>query len=305
MQRNTKLIALLGSALFGLLTLGAVTAGAIIPIEMATISDYYHQLIGDVTGDWGDYAQLFTMIQANQYFMLATLAIVIGVPVVFALHYFIVGPKHFDHDGDKVLFFPFFARIVHLLGAISFSALAITGILIICGSLLGGGFFIELARWVHIAGAILALPAVVFMLIIWAKDMLPALCDIKWILIAGGYLSKKKVPVPAKKYNAGQKMWFWCGVPGGLLMLLTGFIIWDLGATLGVSVELVVLSTIVHIVLGLVIVAFFMTHVYMTSFAIAGAYESIKTGYKPMDEVKILHSLYKYKESDVVPGGHH
>lgn len=277
--------------------LGAVSAMAVMPGETSSMSDYYGVLIDYITGDWEKYGGLFTLLQGEGYFMIVFILIITAIPAVFAGHYFIVGAKHFDHGGKRILFFPLFARIVHFIGALSFSLLTISGLLIICGQFFGGGSFIRFARYVHIFGAMLCLPAVVSMFVIWAKDMLPAPCDIKWIFILGGYLSKKKVPVPAKKFNAGQKMWFWCAIPGGFVMLATGYLIWGFGAEL----DIVRIGTMVHNVLGMAIVAFFLTHCYMSIFAIAGSLESMKTGFKPEEEVHILHSLHKYKEKDVYP----
>ncbi len=301
MQRNFKITVLFGSAMLGLLTMGIVSAWAMSAAEVGSSSDYYRTLIQSITGDWEKFGGLFTYIQGNEYFMMAFLAIITVIPVVFALHVLIVGAKHFDHGGNQILFFPLFARIVHFIGALSFTLLTISGLLIVCGQFFGGGALIRTARYVHIIGALGSVPAILFMLIIWFKDMLPALCDIKWCFMLGGYLSKKIQPVPAKKFNAGQKMWFWCAMTGGILMLATGFIIWGFGAQL----DVVRISVMVHNVLGMVILAFFLTHCYMSIFAIAGSLESMKTGYKPEHEVHNLHSLHKYKDSDVIPGDHH
>ena len=301
MQRNLKFVGLLGSALLGLVTLGIVSAWAMAPVETTSSADYFNTLMGGIAGDWQKFGGLFTMIQGNDYFMWAFIAIITVIPVVFALHLLIVGAKHFDHGGKQILFFPLFSRVIHFIGALSFAALTITGLLMVCGQFFGGGTLIRVARYVHIGGALLSIPAILFMFIIWRKDMLPAWCDIKWCLILGGYLSKKKVPVPAKKFNAGQKMWFWCAIPGGVLMLATGYLIWGFGAEL----DIVRISVMVHNVLGMVILAFFLTHCYMSIFAIAGSLESMKTGYKPEEEVSILHSLHEYKDSDVLEGSGH
>jgi formate dehydrogenase subunit gamma len=43
------------------------------------------------------------------------------------------------------------------------------------------------------------------------------------------------------------------------------------------------------------VAALFMTHIYMSVFAIKGAIHSIFTGYKEEEEVEILHSTF-YKE---------
>lgn len=274
----------------GIATVASAQEGqALAGLSAGSSADYYHNLIGVVTGNWLESGQLFTFLQ-SEWFWKIFLVIITAVPAVFFLHYMIIGAKHFDHDGPQIYFFSLYARIVHLVAAISFSALVITGLMIIFGGFFGGGAFIRLARYIHLISAIVfALPCVL-MFIMWLKDMLPQLHDIKWMFIVGGYLSKKKKPVPAAKFNAGQKMYYWFAIFGGGVMTITGYIIWGMGA----SVETVRLMTILHNVLGMGIVAFYLTHVYMSVFAIAGSLESIKTGYKPKEEVDILHSLYKY-----------
>ncbi|THB75803.1 MAG: formate dehydrogenase subunit gamma [Desulfobulbaceae bacterium] len=302
MQRSTHSVLLLGSIMCALLLIAWVgSAFAAAAQGMYSISDYYSDLMGVIGGEWEQVGGLFTYLVGQQYFMWGFLLIISVIPLLFAGHLLIIGAKHFDHGGNQILFFPPLARIIHFIGALSFTLLVISGLLIVCGQFFGGGTFIRLARYVHIFGAILAVPAVLGMLVIWFKDMLPALCDIKWIFMLGGYLSKEIKPVPAKKYNAGQKMWYWCAVFGGLVMLATGFLIWGFGANL----DIIRYSAIIHNVLGMVIVAFFLTHCYMSIFAIAGSLQSMKTGYKPEHEVHMLHSLHKYKESDVKPGDHH
>jgi len=251
---------------------------------------YYSDMYGGITGNWQEMGELFTQLQSDVFWKIF-LGIITIVPAVFFLHFIIVGAKKFSHDGPEILFFNLFARIVHWIGALSFILLVITGLLIIFGSFFGGGAPIRLARNIHIISAIVFAPAAVFMFLIWVKDMFPAPHDILWILILGGYLSKKKKPVPAGKYNAGQKAWFWLATAGGGFMAYTGYIIWGMGADL----DTVRLYAILHNVLGMALVTFTLTHIYMSLFAIKGSLNSMITGYKPKEEVDILHSRYKYQ----------
>jgi formate dehydrogenase subunit gamma len=291
MQRWRTSIFLLGLILTA--GLAAATAYAQQTAEFvgltSSVSSYYSELVGVITGDWQKYGELFTMLQ-SEWFRPVFLAVIVAVPAVFALHYIIVGAKHFDHDGEQILFFSMYNRVVHLIAAVSFTFLVITGLLIIFGSYFGGGTFIRTARYIHLISALIfALPGVL-MFAMWIKDMLPQWHDIAWVFILGGYLSKKKKPVPAGKFNAGQKMYFWFATVGGGLMAYSGYLIWSFSGAL----DTVRIFTIIHNVLGMAIVAFYLTHVYMSVFAIAGSLESIKTGYKPKEEVDILHSRYKY-----------
>lgn len=277
--------------LLGIVVVAGVTGTAIAQdgFMVTSSADYYKELIGVVTGDWQKYGEMFTMLQ-GQWFYKIFFVVITAVPAVFLLHYLIIGAKHFDHDGEQIYFFSLYARIVHFIAAVSFSLLVITGLLIIFGSYLGGGMFIRTARYIHLISAMVFAVPGLLMFVLWFRQMLPQLHDIHWMFILGGYLSKKKKPVPADKFNAGQKMYFWFATVGGGVMAYTGYIIWGFGADL----DTVRIFTMIHNVLGVGIVAFYLTHCYMSVFAIAGSLESMKTGYKPKDEVDILHSRYKY-----------
>jgi len=252
-------------------------------------ADYYQLMMDYVSGHWQKYGQLFTTLQGLWFGKLFLLTITV-IPAVYLLHYLVIGAKHFSHDGEQVYFFSFFNRIVHFIAAISFTLLVITGLLTIFGSVFGGGTFIRTARTVHLVSAMIFVIPCFLMFIMWVEDMLPRFYDISWMLILGGYLSKEKKPVPAGKFNGGQKMYFWFATLGGGIMAYTGYILWNFGADL----DTIRLYTIIHNILGAFIVAFYLTHVYMAVFAIAGSLESMKTGYKSKDEVDVLHSRYEY-----------
>ncbi len=292
MQRTFSCVLLLT----GLLTAGA--AGFVCALEGSAIdgfltvssADYYQALRGEIAGNWQNYGQLFTTLQ-GQWFWKAFLLIITAVPGVFLLHYLVIGAQHFDHGGEKVLFFPLLTRVVHFFAAVSFSLLVLTGLMVVFGKYFGGGALIRSARYVHLFSAMVFVVPACIMLFMWLKDMLPRLHDIAWLFILGGYLSKEKKPGPAGKFNAGQKMYFWSVTCGGAVMAFTGYAIWDMGA----DVETVRLYTIIHNALGMGLLAFYLTHVYMAVFAIAGSLQSMKTGYKPKEEVDILHSRYKYQ----------
>jgi formate dehydrogenase subunit gamma len=254
---------------------------------------YYSELYGGITGNWQDLGQLFTQLQSTLFWKIF-LGIIIIIPTIYLLHFMIVGAKKFSHDGPEILFFNKFTRIVHWIGAPFFILLVVTGLLIIFGAFFGGGAPIRLARDIHIISAMVFAVIAVLMFLIWIKDMFPAPYDILWIFILGGYLSKKKKPVPAGKFNAGQKAWFWLATVGGGVMAYTGYIIWGMGSA-GADLDTVRLFTIIHNVLGMVLISLVLTHIYMSLFAIKGSLQSMITGYKSKEEVDILHSRYKYE----------
>jgi len=267
----------------------AQEAHALAGLPVETSAGYYQALMGVMTGNQQEYGGLFTTLQ-GQWFRRAFLVIVTAFPSLFLLHFVVIGAKRFSPGGQPVFFFPLFARVVHWVVAAGFSLLVITGLMIVFGAFFGGGTLIRTARYMHLGlAAIMVVPAIL-MFLMWLKDMLPERHDLAWMGILGGYLSKAKRPVPAGKFNAGQKMHFWFTVVGGGVMAVTGYFLWGMGAAL----DFVRLSAIVHNVLGIGLVALYLTHVYMSVFAVGGSLESMKTGYKSQEEVDILHSRYKY-----------
>ncbi|MGP1485708.1 MAG: formate dehydrogenase subunit gamma [Campylobacter sp.] len=249
------------------------------------------------------FGPIFTFIQGNDYFAIGALSLILGVIGAFTLHFLIIGPKHFSHSGNKVYAFNMVERISHGLAAISWVILVPTGIIMMWGAEFGGGVFVRFCKNIHGIATIIFAISVLPMLFAWTKRMLPAIYDIRWMLIIGGYLSKKKRPVPAGKFNAGQKAWYWVAIPGGILMILTGAAMYfldfravDVASMFGISqIEVLRLSAIVHNILGIVCAVFFLVHIYMAAIAIHGAIWSMITGYKEEEEVYVLHH-YWYQE---------
>ena len=243
---------------------------------------------------------LFTLLQST-YFKPLFFGVLFGIPAIFFIHYMIIGPMIFSHDRKKIYVFSVFNRMVHTIAGIAFIILIPTGLVMMFGTTFGGGEFVRFCKEIHAISTLLFIVSIVPMFFMWLKDMLPTSDDIKWMMILGGYLNKRKDPIPAGKFNAGQKMWYWIATLGGFLMILTGAIMYfqdfkiDFVASLITQIDLLRGSAILHNALGLAILALFLTHVYMSVFAIKGAIHSIITGYKEEEEVEILHSSF-YQE---------
>ena len=245
---------------------------------------------------------LFTFLQ-SKYFAWIFLAVLIGVPTVFFVHYKLVGPKVFPHSHKKHYAFNLFHRTVHQIAAISFLVLVPTGFIIVFGDFFGGGTLVRMAKNLHgiftIPFAIVVIP----MALMWLKEALFNFEDVKWFMILGGYLSKEKQIINAGQFNAGQKMWYWVAILGGITMILSGAMMFFLDFKMemlhnltGLSqIDLLRVAAIVHNVMGFAVVALFITHVYMSMFAIKGAVNSIITGYVEEEEVKFLHNAW-YKK---------
>jgi formate dehydrogenase subunit gamma len=248
------------------------------------------------------FAALFIWLQEEVFWKLF-LAIAVFTPLAFAGHYALIGAKRFSHEGRKILVFGLVARVFHWLAAISFIILIPTGFAMIFGEALDGGAFVRFCKNMHAIATIIFAISVLPIAVFWIKDMFFHTDDIKWILIGGGYLSKEKKPVPAGKFNGGQKAWFWLAIFGGIIMIATGALMYFLNYNLSpfasllglTQIELLRLAAIVHNFLGMAIAALFIVHLYMSVFAIKGSLGSMIDGYKSEDELSVLHSSW-YKK---------
>lgn len=251
------------------------------------------------------FGPLFTMLQ-NKYFGWIFLGILLGMPGAFFIHYKIIGPKVFPHDGKKYYAFSLYNRIIHQIAAISFIVIVPTGFVIVFGDFFGGGMFVRACKNLHGIFTIPFTIVVIPMALMWIKEAFFNYDDVKWMMIVGGYLSKEKKPIPAGKFNAGQKMWYWIAMLGGITMILSGAMMFFLDFKMemlhtltGLSqIDLLRVAAIVHNVTGFAVAALFITHVYMSMFAIKGAVHSIIDGYVGEEEIKILHSSWYKKLKD-------
>jgi formate dehydrogenase subunit gamma len=110
--------------------------------------------------------------------------------------------------------------------------------------------------------------------------------DLDWIKAAGGYLwHVDKVPETGK-YNPGQKMFFLTIAACGLLMFVTGLIMWFPG---GFPVEFVRWMYPLHALGFVAIFAFFFIHLYLGTIGNPGSVQGMITGWMDRPVLKMLH----------------
>jgi len=248
---------------------------------------------------WGE---LFVYLQVH-WFRLLFAVIVVGVILVFAIHYLIIGAKVFNENRPHVLVYPLFQRVIHWIAALSFVLIIPTGLIMEFGKYLGGGEFVRVSRYIHAVGTVIFIIVFIPLFYIWVREMLLSLRDdAKWMYMLGGYLNKKHIKVPAGKFNFGQKMWFWMAILGGFVMIITGGAMYFQNFDIALlnklnldQVDLLRISAIVHNFMGMAVLALFITHLYMSLFAIKGSLQSMITGSKSIHEIKYLHHSY-YKK---------
>lgn len=213
-------------------------------------------------------------------------AIFLGVLGLCALFYFWKGTIRLKATptGRKLPRFSLFERTVHWTVAITFSTLAISGLVMMFGKfvllpIIGYTLFAWLAialKTLHnFVGPVFAV-AIIVMFFTFLKDNWPKLYDITWLAKGGGLTSGEHIA--SDRFNAGEKVWFWFG------LLLFGVIVSASGFVLDFpnfeqSRATMQLANVVHVISTVLMMSMALGHIYMGTVGMEGAFNAMKTGY--------------------------
>lgn len=106
--------------------------------------------------------------------------------------------------------------------------------------------------------------------------------DVRWIMVAGGYLSRKTKVPPMGKINTGQKFFYIGLLACGVGISLTGFLIWLLPE----NRQVLMWSHLFHNLCFLYFTVFIATHIYLGTFANPGALRIMVSGTVPYEWAK-------------------
>jgi formate dehydrogenase subunit gamma len=249
-----------------------------------------------------------------------------GTLALLVVFYLVRGRIRIDGDktGRTLERFKKIERFGHWLVAGSFLVLGLTGLISLFGRKVlipafGHKSFSEVAalsKWAHNNISWLFILGLVMIFLMWVVHNLPDRTDINWLLKGGGIFSSGHPP--AKKFNAGQKMIFWSVIIFGTSISVTGlallfpFEINLFGPTfaqmnaLGISEMLGFgeLNTILapheemqfaqlwHALLGLILTAIILAHIYIGSVGMEGAYDAMGSGQVEEQWAKEHHSIW-------------
>jgi formate dehydrogenase subunit gamma len=191
---------------------------------------------------------------------------------------------HSPPTGRLIPRFTPWERIVHWSTAISFSILAISGLIILFGKnivlpILGYTLFSWLAtvaKNLHNFVGPLFIVCVVLLLGTFIRSNFPKAYDWNWIRHFGGLFSGRDVP--SGRFNAGEKLWFW----GGALVLAS------IVAISGLVLDFpnfnqtrytMQIANVVHLTAAIFFMLGAMGHIYMGTLGMRGAYEAMRYGY--------------------------
>lgn len=180
---------------------------------------------------------------------------------------------------DVILRYTMAERVVHWVVALSFLYLLLTGLALFyppfywMAGLFGGGAVIR--YWHPIVGLVF-FGALVVMLLMWARDMRLEPHDREWLRHMREYAAgeEERVP-PSGRFNAGQKLVFYLQLLAGILLLLSGVVLWF---PLSFGRALREASFVVHDLATIAAMGALILHVYMGAFVIRGSWEAITRG---------------------------
>ena len=231
---------------------------------------------------------------------------VLGMLLVLALFYFIRGRirTQAPESHIKILRFNVLERLTHWVTATAFIVLGITGLNFVFGKrllmpLIGPDAFSSWSQWAKYAHDFFSwafMAGIVMMFVLWVWENLPDRYDAHWLKVGGGLFDKSnRTHPPAARFNAGQKLIFWSVILGGGALSVSGiFMLFPFWFT---DVNGMQFAQIVHAVVGLLMVAVILGHIYIGTLGMEGAYEAMGDGTVDMSWAKEHHSAWVDKQA--------
>jgi len=219
-----------------------------------------------------------------------------------ALFYLVKGPirLHSEPTGRLIERFNAVERAAHWTTAISFSVLALTGIIMFFGKHIilpwlgyaGFSWLSIISKNLHNFMGPLFMFSILVTFLIYVKDNGIGGEDFKWLSHIGGIFTGKEYP--SGRFNMIEKLWFWGGLTLlGLVMSVTGLILdfpnWNQ------TREAMQVSNVVHVVAAVLFIAGSFLHIYVGTIGMVGAYRGMRDGYVDETWAKEHHELW-YEE---------
>ena len=183
---------------------------------------------------------------------------------------------------DRVLRYSFRERLMHWVAGLSYVYLLITGLafwspwLYGLSAITGGP---TISRVLHPWAGLIFTLAVVWMDRVWSAQMRSTPHDREWWHAVKHYIRNEDDQVPAEeRFNPGQKLLFWGFFWCGIVLFLTGLILWVPNWIPWSLRFLRLIAVIVHPIAALLTIALFIIHVYMGTAVERGAFSSIIRG---------------------------
>ncbi len=199
-------------------------------------------------------------------------------------------------SGRTIVRFGSMSRYAHWLAATSFLLLGLTGLNLVFGKSLllpvigpeGFASLTQAGKFVHNYVSFAFALGIILMFVMWVKDNLPKGSDIRWFVQGGGLVGSKHPP--ADRFNGGQKLIFWSTILGGVALSVSGYLM--MFKPPEVAIAGLQLATIVHGLVGLILVAIIIAHIYIGTLGMEGAFDAMGKGQVDLNWAKEHHSIW-------------
>jgi formate dehydrogenase subunit gamma len=207
---------------------------------------------------------------------------------------------HEPRTGREIRRFTPWERILHWTTAIAFVILAVSGIFMLFGRyvilpLVGYTIFSTLTilgKNLHNFLGPLFVVCTILMVFTFFRGNVWRSYDWTWMRRIGDYLKGRHVP--AGKFNAGEKLWFWFGVLLlGLGASVSGLVL-DF-PNFGQTRETMQIANMLHAVIAVGFIAMSFAHIYIGTIGMEGAYDAMRHGTVDETWAKEHHDLW-YRE---------
>ena len=194
-----------------------------------------------------------------------------------------------------------FERVVHWSMALFCLLLCITGMgmmyhsLNFIGEIMGGMIVL---KYVHNFSGLFFGVSLLFAFGMWWKEagLFSFPEDLQWLKAFGGYLWRVDKMPEVGKYNFGQKIFFLVVAGYGMIMVVSGLIMWF---PLSFSTGLVRIMFVLHALGFVLILPFFFIHLYMATIGVPGSAPAMLTGWVTRAWLKKQHPKWlKEMEKD-------
>jgi formate dehydrogenase subunit gamma len=197
---------------------------------------------------------------------------------------------------DGILRYSLAERVMHWMAALAYMYVLATGLafysphLYWIATILGGP---ATSRFWHPVVALLFVGTLVWMLRVWRADMRITAADRAWEKSMDHYIRNEDEDLPPiGRFNVGQKYFFWAMLWAGMVLAVSGVVLWFPEWIPWSWRGLRFASILLHVSAALVTVGAFIIHVYMGTAMVRGGFTSIVRGEVSPAWARMHHRLW-------------
>ena len=187
-------------------------------------------------------------------------------------------------------------RLVHWVNMLAFLALTFTGLGLYARSFFGltrlvGG--VDMSRTIHHWVGLVFIATTVMILVQWLKDFTAPGEDTLGTTIKS-YMDPEFKGPPAGKFNAGQKLFGWCAFLFGVVMGITGLLMW-FPFTVGSGLQQ--WMYFLHNFVFIVFAGIMLIHIYLGTVGVPGTWSAMSRGTVTKGWAKKNHPAWDGEEA--------